>query len=212
LRRFVLNFSKQGDLPMRLKWFAEKYVEPRLEACSVNRNQAMKEGEACLVSRNQPMHDSVKYLKNSLAGETDILQEYYVPRDQLVSFIDGLREIMVENETNLLNASVRVVHAEDNFLNYVPTEMFAVVLYINQETTPEANQRMQVVTEAVIDLAISLNGTFFLPYQLYYTPAQLQAAYPNIKAFFAAKKEYDPQLVLTNTFYEKYVPEFGAAE
>ncbi|MEM7345381.1 MAG: FAD-binding oxidoreductase, partial [Chloroflexota bacterium] len=168
LRRFVINFSKQGTLPMRLKWFAEKHIEPRMESCSVvNRNQAMKDGEACLVSRNQPMHDSVHYLKNSLPNDTDILQEYYVPRDQLISFIDGLREVMIENDTNLLNASVRVIHAEDNFLNYAPTDMFSVVLYINQETTDEANAKMQQVTEELIDLTIAHQGTFFLPYQLY---------------------------------------------
>jgi FAD/FMN-containing dehydrogenase len=51
LRRFVINFSKLGDLPMRIKWFAEKYIEPRMEACTVTRNQAMKDGEACLVTR-----------------------------------------------------------------------------------------------------------------------------------------------------------------
>ena len=208
LRRFVLNFSKQGDLPMRLKWFAEKYIEPRLESCSVNRNQAMKEGEACLVSRNQPMHDSVKYLRNNLKNDTDILQEYYVPRDKLVAFIDGLREIVTENDTNLLNASIRVVHQEDNFLNYAPTDMFAVVLYINQNTTPTGNEKMRRVTEQIIDLALNSDGTFFLPYQLYYTPEQLQRAYPNIKAFFEAKKQYDPQLLLTNTFYEKYANSF----
>lgn len=210
LRRFVLNFSKLGAWPMRLKWFAEKYVEPRLESCSVNRNQAMKEGEACLVSRNQPMHDSVKYLKNNLPHETDILQEYYIPRAQFVPFVDGLRQIMLENEANLLNASVRVVHQEQNVLNYAPTEMFAVVLYLNQQTTPEENERMARVTEQVIDLALSLDGTFFLPYQLYYSPAQLERAYPQIEAFFAAKRRYDPELLLTNTFYETYAPHFGA--
>ena len=31
LRRFVLNFSKQGNIPMRMKWFAEKRIEPMLE-------------------------------------------------------------------------------------------------------------------------------------------------------------------------------------
>ena len=190
---------------MRLKWFAEKRIEPRLESCTVNRNQAMKDGEACLVSRNEPMHDSVKYLKNDLKNETDILQEYYIPRDQFVPFIDGLREIMLENEANLLNASVRVVHKEENFLNYAPADMFAVVLYINQETTDEGNAKMAKITGEVIDLAISVNGTFFLPYQLHYTPEQLRQSYPNIKEFFEAKQQYDPQLVLTNTFYEKYV-------
>jgi len=203
-RRFILNFSKRGSFPMRLKWYAEKYLEPRLESCTVTRNQAMKAGEACLVTRNEPMHDAVKYLKNNLPHETDILQEYFIPRGQFVTFVDGLRHIMTENKTNLLNASVRVVHQEDNFLNYAPTDMFALVLYINQNTNDAENQRMRQVTRQMIDFTTSLNGKVFLPYQLHYTSAQLQQAYPEIHAFFEAKKRYDPQLLLTNTFYEKF--------
>jgi hypothetical protein len=56
----------------------------------------------------------------------------------------------------------------------------------------------------LIDLTTQLGGRFFLPYQLHYTPQQLQAAYPQIGEFFAAKRRYDPQLIFTNTFYEKY--------
>ncbi|PLS79987.1 MAG: FAD-binding oxidoreductase, partial [Chloroflexi bacterium] len=203
LRRFVINFSKRGSIPMRLKWFTEKYIEPHVESCTVTRNQAMKDGEACLVSRNEPMHDSVAYLKNNLKNDTDILQEYFVPRDQLVAFIDGLRQIVRDNETNVLNASVRVVHHEDNVLSYASADMFAVVLYINQPTTPEGNQRMASTTRRIVDLALQHRGTFFLPYQLYYTPDQLRQAYPMIDAFFDAKQRYDPQLTLTNTFYER---------
>jgi len=81
LRRLVFNLAKQGTLPMRLKWFAEKYVEPRLESCPVSRNQALGEGEACLVSRNHPMHDSVRYLKNALDDETELSTSTFVPRE-----------------------------------------------------------------------------------------------------------------------------------
>ena len=88
-----------------------------LESCTVSRNQALGEGEACLVSRNDPMHDSVPYLRNNLSNETDILHEYFIPRDQLVPFVDGLREIVRSAPVTLLNASVRVVHREDNFLD-----------------------------------------------------------------------------------------------
>ena len=204
MRRFVINFSKRGSLPMRIKWFAEKYLEPRFESCSITRNQAMKDGEACLISRNEPMHDSVRYLKNNLKNETDILQEYFIPRDQFLVFIDGLRRIVQENDTNLLNASVRVVHQEDSFLNYAPTDMFSIVLYINQATDDEANERMRQVTQQIIDLALGVKGTFFLPYQLHYTPEQLRQSYPMIDEFFEAKRRYDPQLILTNTFYDKY--------
>ncbi len=204
LRRFVMNFSKLGDVPMRIKWFAEKYVEPRMESCSVSRNQAMKDGEACLVSRNQPMHDSVPYLRNSLKGETDILQEYFIPRDQFVPFVDGLRAIVQAQQVNLLNASIRVVHQESNFLNYAPQDTFSVVLYINQQTDEVGNAKMRQVTSELIDLSNRVHGRFFLPYQLYYSAAQLKQAYPEIDAFFAAKRQYDPQEMLTNTFYEKF--------
>jgi FAD/FMN-containing dehydrogenase len=177
-----------------------------LESCTVPRTEAMSRGEACLVSRNEPMHDSVKYLKNRVMLDTDILQEYFVPRDRLVPFVDGLREIVRTNGTSLLNASVRVVHREENVLTYAPTDMFAVVLYVNQPTTAEGDAAMRKQTQETIDLALGLGGTFFLPYQLHYTPEQVKRAYPQIDSFFEAKQRYDPTGLLTSTFYERYGP------
>jgi len=205
LRRFVFNFSKLGDVPMSLKWYLEKNVEPKIESCTVvPRTQAMGEGEACFVSRNDPMHDSVAYIRNDLKKETDILHEYFIPRDQFIPFVDGLREVVRSHDVNLLNASVRVIHPEHNFLTYAPGEMYSIVLYINQPTTTEGNEKMGIVTRELIDLTAKVNGRFFLPYQLHYSPEQLQRSYPMIGDFFAAKKSYDPDGLFTNTFYEKY--------
>lgn len=205
LRRFTINFSKQGPVAMRIKWLAEKYLEPRIESCTVqNRNQSMKDGESCLVSRNDPMHDSVLYLRNNLPNDTDILHEYFIPRDQYKVFVDNMRTILQNNQTNLLNASVRIVHKEDIFLTYAPKDMYSVVLYINQKTTPEGNTKMQKVTSELIDLTHSVGGRFFLPYQLYYTKEQLAASYPEIDSFFAEKKKLDPTEIFTNTWYKKY--------
>lgn len=204
LRRVIFNVSKLGGAAMRFKWWSEKYLEPRFENCLVSRNQALGSGEACFVSRNEPMHDSVTYLKNSLLGETDILHEYYVPRQRFAEFVDGMRRIMGGGRANLLNASVRVVHREDNVLTYAPDEMFALVLYLNQTTDAAGSAAMRDLTSDLIDLSSRVGGRFFLPYQLHYTAQQLERAYPEIRTFFAAKKQYDPELLLTNTFYEKY--------
>jgi FAD/FMN-containing dehydrogenase len=204
LRRLVFNLSKHGSLAMRLKWFAEKRIEPLLESCSVSRNQALGEGEACLVSRNDPMHDSVAYLRNDLSNETDILHEYFVPRDRFVQFVDGLREIVRSAPVTLLNASVRVVHREDNFLTYAPADdMLAVVLYVNQTTDRTGREQMDAFTKQVIDLCLRADGRFFLPYQVAYTREQLEQSYPQIREFLAARAEVDPDRVLTNTFVEK---------
>jgi hypothetical protein len=56
----------------------------------------------------------------------------------------------------------------------------------------------------MIDLSIETGGRFFLPYQLHYTPDQLRRAYPEIDAFFAAKRAYDPAELFSNTFYNKF--------
>lgn len=210
LRRFVLNFSKHGSFAKRLKWFAEKHIEPKIETCSIqSRNQAMKEAEACLVSRNEPMHDSVPYLRNSLKNDTDILHEYFIPRTQFVPYIDGMRKILVTNKANLLNASVRVIHKEEIVLNYAPEDMYSIVLYINQTTDTKGNQSMKKITQELVNLTLKHSGKFFLPYQLYYTDKQLQQSYPQLRTVFAAKRKYDPDEILTNTFYEKFNTTFS---
>jgi len=51
---------------------------------------------------------------------------------------------------------------------------------------------MKQLTRELIDVTHQYNGTFFLPYQLHYTEEQLQKSYPQIEAFLAAKKKYEP--------------------
>jgi FAD/FMN-containing dehydrogenase len=208
LRRLVLNLSKRNDFFKTTKWWAERHLEPRLESCTViSRAQAIAEGEACLVSRNDPMHDSVPYLRNNLPNDTDILHEYFIPRGQLVPFVDDLRALLREHDANLLNASIRAVHREDNALSYAPEPAFSVVLYLNQRTDAEGNARMAALTSDLIDLTARHRGRFFLPYQLHYSGAQLRRAYPEIEAFFAFKRAWDPAGLFSNTWYARYAPE-----
>ena len=206
-RRLTVNLAKRSSAFRSFKWWAEKNLEHRFETCTVTRAQAMKDGEACLVSRNDPMHDSVPYLRNAMKNDTDILQEYFVPRDRLIPFIDGLRKVVRDQDANLLNASIRVVDQEDNFLTYAPAPAYSVVLYFNQRTDAEGNARMTRLTSALIDLTQKEGGRFFLPYQLHYDAAQLKRAYPQIGAFFAEKKKWDPEGRFSNRWYERFAGE-----
>jgi FAD/FMN-containing dehydrogenase len=155
------------------------------------------------------MHDSVPYLQNNLPGETDILHEYFIPQQSFVRFVDELRRIVRAEPANLLNASVRVVHREENALSYAPSDgMLAVVLYLNQTTDRAGHDKMARLTTQLIDVCSSVGGRFFLPYQLHYSAEQLERAYPEIRAFFQAKREIDPEEILTSTFYERYARSF----
>jgi FAD/FMN-containing dehydrogenase len=212
MRRLTVNLAKKSPLFQTLKWWSEKNLEHRFEACTVTRAQAQRSGEACLVSRNDPMHDSVPYLRNNLKDDTDILQEYFIPRDRLLSFVEGLRSVVRHNDANLLNASVRVVGAEQNALSYAPAPAYSVVLYFNQRTDVAAKARMARLTSELIDLTQSVGGRFFLPYQLLYSPEQLERSYPEIRAFFANKRRWDPERRFSNTWYDFYAPALASAQ
>ena len=210
-RRLLMNLAKRSALFQRFKWWAEKNAERRFEGCAVSRSAAMRSGENCLVSRNEPMHDSVLYLKDAQTGDTNILQEYFVPRDELVPFIEAMRAILRQEGANLLNASIRIVGRDENFLSYAPEPVYSVALYFNQRTDAGGNARMKGLTSDLIDLANAHGGRFFLPYQLYYTPMQLERSYPQIKDFFAEKRKWDPDNRFSNTWYERYASSLSSA-
>lgn len=209
VRRLTVNLAKKNDLFKTMKWWSEKHLEHRLEACTITRATAQGSGEACLVARNDPMHDSVAYLFNKLPGETDILHEYFVPRDRIIPFIDGMRAILRDRKANLVNASIRAVGREDNALSYAPAPAFSVVLYLNQPTDDAGTAAMRRLTSALIDLTLAEGGRFFLPYQLHYSPEQLERSYPEIGAFFAAKRQWDPDGLFSNSWYARYAPLVG---
>lgn len=197
LRRFLINLSKRRSYAQILKWVAEKYIDPTIDA-RLKKN---------IISRNEIMHDSVEYLQNVLVDETDILQEYFIPRKHFVACIEQLGVILKKSKIPVLNASIRIVHKESTMLNYAPEDMFSIVLYLNQRVTSQALKSMENLTQDLIDLVLKFNGTFFLPYQLSFTSKQLHAAYPNIDSFFKLKRKYDPNLIFMNHFYARYATE-----
>ena len=63
---------------------------------------------------------------------------------------------------------------------------------------------MKALTQQLINAAIALKGTYYLPYRLHATKEQLYTAYPQAKEFFLLKKKYDSAEVFRNKFYETY--------
>ena len=204
LERFVINFSKTGDTGRRLRWTLEKNAEPFFEGCFTRTQATSQQRDDCLVSRNQEMYDDMAYLDNRLR-DTDILQEYFVPYDRMPEFVDGLRNVVQRNGANLLNVTIRTVHKDTvTALPYATQDMFGFVLYFNVKFNDRDNEILRKTTTDLIDVSQSAGGTFYLPYQLFYSPEQLRRSYPGIDAFWAAKRKYDPLGLFTNKFHQKY--------
>jgi len=143
----------------------------------------------------------------STERSTFALQEYFLPVEQLETFVAEMARILVANKVNALNVSIR--HSERDaasLMAWAQTEVFSLVLYYKQDSTPTAQQHVGEWTRQLIDAAISMGGTYYLPYQLHATREQFSQAYPRATDFFALKMKIDPRNRLSNKLWEKYAP------
>jgi len=191
LKKFLFGISRKYDWGKKLRWSLQKKLSDRFEPP--------------IISRNNLMNNDIGYLEYHSSRNTDILQEYFVPVDNLPSFVDDLRSIVGKNDANLLSATLRYVPKNnESFLSYSQKTVLGVVLYFNVGLSEEEQKEVARWTHELTDAAMKHNGTYYLPYQLYASQEQIREAYPQIDAFFEKKKQYDPQELFINTFYEKY--------
>ncbi len=148
---------------------------------------------------------------------TYVLQEYFVPVDRFNDFVPKMAEILQRHRVNALNVSVR--HAQQDagtIMAWARGETFAFVLYYKQRTRDNAINRVSVWTRELIDAAISVGGSYYLPYQPHATPEQFHAAYPRAKELFALKEKLDPGFRFRNVLWDKYyaptLPEVDSAK
>ncbi len=157
-------------------------------------------------SRNNLMGSSLEALPQDTKYSQYILQEYFIPYEQLDAFIEKLRGIVTEHKVELLNVSARHVRGNDeSVLSWSPNDSCALVLYIGQKRNSDAYENAVNWTRKLIDAAIENKGSFYLPYQYLATRQQVTAVYKNINAFLALKRKYDPQGVFKNKAFTHYL-------
>ncbi len=193
IKKFLFGLSRSNNFGKKVRWYFQKNYSNL--------------SEPALTTRNNLDYNDLRFLDYKSNKDTDILQEYFFPRDKLSEFIDKLRILVKETNINLLNATIRYVpYNNESFLSYSnrAKEMFAVVLYINVGLSSKEQKRVETWTQKLIDYSINIGGTYYLPYQLYASQEQIRKAYPTIDEFFEMKKKYDPQELFFNNFYAKY--------
>lgn len=159
-----------------------------------------------IISRNAFMSRSITELAHDSDSDRYILQEYFIPYDQLSSFICKFRRSVETDDINVLNVTARHVYQDtESVLSFAPkSDMCALVLYIHVPKTEESYAHVSHWTQRVIAEVLRCKGTYYLPYQLLATQQQFEEAYPRWKEFCHAKNMLDPQGIFTNQLYEKY--------
>ena len=89
------------------------------------------------------------------------------------AFVDAAGTAILKNKANLLNVTIRSVEKDhDSLLRYAPEQRMAFVMLFHQRRTQAAEKAMEILTGQLIEAALKLGGTYYLPYRLHATPDQ----------------------------------------
>ena len=192
--RFLFGLSRQYKWGKTLRWHAEKYL---------SRDSPTK----TLVSRNNAMRppvSAVKMFEHNSEKDTDVIQEFFVPIPRFMTFMEGLRGILQEEETNLLGVTLRYVKANnETALSYAPKEnAFAVIVYFNEVCSADGRAKANALINRLVRLAVNCGGTFYLTYARELEMDWLRKAYSEIGVFFQRKHAVDPENRFTSRFFE----------
>ena len=164
-------------------------------------------GDEYVTWRNyEASRDTAELEPASRERSTYVLQEYFVPVERFDEFIPRMQTILGGHHVNVLNISIR--HAKQDagsMLAWARTEVFAFVIYYKQGTSERDKSEVGLWTRELIDAALNLGGSYYLPYQLHATEEQFRRAYLRAPEFLELKRLLDPTNKFRNELLDKYL-------
>ena len=163
--------------------------------------------DAVVWRNHEASYDVAELEPPSRDRTTYVLQEYFVPVARFGEFTPKMADVFRRHDVEVLNVSIR--HAlpdPGTLLAWAREEVFAFVVYYQQGTGPEDRAEVAAWTREMIDAVLSVNGTYYLPYQPHATDEQFARAYPRSPEYFALKARLDPAFKFRNKLWDKYYP------
>lgn len=137
--------------------------------------------------------------------ETLVIGEHYVPRDQLLHFMQQARDVFRAIGTEVIYGTIRAILRDTtSFLPWAKEDYACVIFNVR---TPHDEPGMRKTAEtfrALIDVGTRLGGSFFLTYHRYALAAQVEACYPQFRTWLQMKRRYDPDELFISTWYLHY--------
>jgi len=192
--RILSNIARHFNWARKLYW---KYESHRLLTNETK------------LTTNDIMHPAINAMFHHAKSETEWLQEYFIPGENLEFFLKEMSSLLSQNNIPLLNATVRYV-PEDKVskLPYADGgDRFALVLCFNQSLKAEDIIKAKKWIKQSIDIALKHDGTYYLPYQQFASKNQFTQAYPSASDFAKMKKTIDPKNIFNSGFSDQYLSE-----
>ncbi len=136
---------------------------------------------------------------------SEIITELYVPQAAISRFLALSAELLLEHDANVIYGTVRLIEADDEtFLPWARSRYACVVLNLHTDHSCQSLSSVADTFRALIDLAASMGGSFYLTYHRYAREDQVLRCYPQFASFLREKAHYDPEELFQSDWYLHY--------
>jgi FAD/FMN-containing dehydrogenase len=143
--------------------------------------------------------------------ETLVIGEHYVPREQLLAFMQQARDVLRSFGSEVVYGTIRAILRDTtSFLPWARDDFACVIFNLRTPHDAAGLRRTEQTFRALIDTCAALGGSFFLTYHRYASAAQVEACYPRFREWLALKLQHDPGTLFTSDWYMHYRDAFAA--
>jgi hypothetical protein len=143
---------------------------------------------------------------------SEMITELYVPPMRLPEFLRSAAKWLVERKAQVIYGTIRLIQPDsETVMAWARARSACIIFNLHVDHVDAEIEHAAEALRGLIDLAISLGGSYYLTYHRYATPTQLEACYPRVREFFARKRFYDPRGLFQSDWYNHYAPHFGGA-
>ncbi|HEY9786092.1 MAG TPA: FAD-binding oxidoreductase [Candidatus Obscuribacterales bacterium] len=152
-------------------------------------------------------HESLHNLKGKGAERSsEMITELYVPRKRLPEFLINAAEALRKQKADVVYGTVRLIERDDEtFLPWARQAYACVIFNLHVDHNHSSIERCKRAFRTLIDLALALDGSYYLTYHRYATKDQVLTAYPQMPEFFKEKARFDPDLRFQSEWYKHHI-------
>lgn len=133
---------------------------------------------------------------------SEVITELYVPLGSLDAFLGNVAETARHDTIDLIYGTVRLIRRDhETVLSWARDDFACVVLNVHVAHHDTAQAKAARDFRRLIDLALSYRGSYYLTYHRHADARQMRAAYPRLAEFMAAKRDFDPEELLSSDWY-----------
>ena len=133
---------------------------------------------------------------------SEMITELYVPRARLADFMRACAFELRTRRTAVVYGTVRLIRRDtETFLAWAKQDHACVIFNLHVDPSPDGIAAAADAFRRLIDRAVERGGSYYLTYHRFATRTQLEACYPQFRAFLRLKDAWDPDGLFQSDWY-----------